>query len=170
MKLVRCIFIIALLSFILTGCAEKRQSGNAVRFYYCATESSYGAETGLFSVEERRVTYDPNEYQKLIEEYLNGAKSTGCTSPFPGGTTLTDFSIYNGNAAITLSPHMALQSQANVITCCACLCQTLFALPDIDSVAISIDGAQINGEDELTFQKDSFKIFDDASESITPLP
>lgn len=170
MKLVHCILTIVLLSFVLVGCADKEQGANVVQFYYCAMESSYSNETGLFAVEERQVAYNPNEYQKLIEEYLNGAKTNNCTSPFPGGTTLTDFSLRDGNATIFLSPHMALQSQANVTTCCACLCQTLFALPDIDTIVISIDGVQINGENQLQFQKDSFKVLDDMSDSITPLP
>ncbi len=170
MKFIRCILTIALLSIILTGCADKQQSGYVVRFYYCTTESSFGNDTGLFAIEERRISYNPNEYRKLIEEYLNGAINTGCTSPFPGGTTLVDFTLRDGRATILLSPHMVLQPQANVITCCACLCKTLFELPDIDTIVIAVDGAQINGEDELTFQKDSFSTWDDVSNSITPHP
>ncbi|MBR3978072.1 MAG: GerMN domain-containing protein [Oscillospiraceae bacterium] len=170
MKLVRCILSIVLLLFILVGCTKTQQNGNVVNFYYCAAEPSYGAETGLFAIEERHITYSPSEYRKLIEEYLNGAKKTGCTSPFPGGTTLVDFILQEGNASIILSPHMALQSQADVITCCACLCQTLFALPDIDTVTISIDGTQINGENRLQFQRDSLKVFDDVSSGVTPQP
>ena len=165
-----CIILSAILLLTgLSGCANNKQTGNAVTFYYCATESEFDDELGLFASEERYVSYGPNEFKMLIEEYLNGAKSTGCVSPFPGGTTLTDFSLYDNIATVVLSPHMGLQSQASVITCCTCLCQTLFAASDIDTISISVDGAQINGEDELIFHRDSFVIFDDVSGSSTPL-
>ena len=168
MKVLQYIFVAILLLVILTGCKNNEQTGNIVRFYYCTTESAYGKENGLFAFEDRHILYGVNEHEKLIEEYLNGAKRDECTSPFPGGTTLEDFNLHDGTATIVLSPHMALQSQANVITCCACLCQTLFTLPDIQTISISIDGTQINGENALTFYKDSFIIGDDVSNSITP--
>ena len=170
MKIIRYLSVAILLSCILLGCVKDPKGGNAVNFYYCATESNFSSETGLFAIEERYLPYNPTEYQKLIEEYLKGAKSANCTSPFPGGTTLMDFTLRDGIATIVFSPHMALQSQADVITCCTCLCKTLFALPDIDVITISVDGAEINGEKELTFQKDSFVIWDDMSGSITTDP
>ena len=170
MRVLRYILVTILLFVILTGCDNNKQGNNIVRFYYCTTESAYGRDDGLFTYEDRHISYAKNEYAKLIEEYLNGAKSAGCTSPFPGGTTLSDFNFRDNTATIVLSPHMALQSQANVITCCACLCQTLFTLDDIESISISIEGTQINGENELTFHKGSFTIWDDVSNDITTQP
>lgn len=170
MNYVRYFLAIFLLCIILTGCTEKNPNGSTVLFYYRSTESNFGSETGLFAVEERTIHYSSSEYEKLIEEYLNGAKSSNCTSPFPGGTTLTYFSLHDGNATIVFSPHMVFQSQADVTTCCACLCQTLFNLPDIQTITISVDGEKINGANELVFQKDSFLIRDDVSSNTIPRP
>ena len=161
MKYICLIFSAVLLFSILCGSANEQQNGNSVTFYYCATEAEFGSEMGLFAAEERYVSYNPGEYEALIQEYLNGAISADCVSPFPGGTTLVDYSLSDNAAAIVLSPHMGLQSQADVITCCACLCKTLFTLSDLEAIFISVDGDQINGENELVFHRDSFIIYDD---------
>lgn len=170
MRITQFFSTMILLCFILSGCTGDLQSGNAVAFYYRSTASDFGSETGLFAVEKRYVPYNPTEYEKLIEEYLKGAKSADCTSPFPGGTTLVDFTLRDGSATIVFSPHMALQSQADVITCCTCICKTLFTLGNIDMISIAIEGTQINGEEELTFQKDSLMIWDDTQNNVTANP
>ena len=51
---------------------------------------------------------------------------------------------------------MALQSNADVIVCCACLSKTLFSLPDVREITFRIENREINGEESITFDKNSF--------------
>ena len=156
MKKLLCITLSIIALIGCFGCQKQEQTGNTVNFYYRANEPKYGSGDGIYSIEVREVTYELTDYQKIIEDYLRGARITTGVSPFPPGTTLVNLSIKNSDLTIELSPHMALQSNAEVIVCCACLCKTLFSLPDVRKVTFSIENREINGEESITFDKNSF--------------
>lgn len=160
MKQFLCIFLVILVCISCFGCQEQEQTGTTVDFYYRAKETSYGNDDGIFSIEVREITYEPTDYQMLVEEYLRGARKETCYSPFPPGTTLVSLSVKNRDITIKLSQHMALQSNADVIVCCACLCKTLFSLGDIKTITFCIEDREINGEANITFDKDSFVNWD----------
>ncbi len=142
------------------ACNQNTNNENYLNFYYCSTEQTFGSENGIFAIEERLISCKPDEYRLILEEFLRGPRVNGCISPFPGGTVLEDFKLKDGYASIVLSPHMALQANANLIVCCACLCQTLFEFPEFETIEISIANNQINGESRLVFNKNSFSTED----------
>ena len=146
------------------GCQTQVQTDtNKVNFYYRAKQPSYGTRDGIYFVEEREISYAPTDYQQLIEEYLRGARMDECISPFPPGTTLVKISQNFSELSIELSPHMAFQSNADMIVCCACLCTTLFNLSDLTTITFSIENREINGAASITFDRNSFVNWDTLS-------
>ena len=164
-KIISIILLLSLL-FALPGCS-KTNTDDAVKFYYCSTEDTYGTEQGLFASEMRVLSCDKNDYPAIINAFLNGPKEKECYTPFPGGTVLEDYQFTNGYATIVLSPHMAQQTNANVIVCCACLCMTLFSFPSFQTIEIRIAEKFINGEEKLIFTRNSFQIHDASSLPVT---
>lgn len=165
MKRLICMLCILLFVPLMCACSEPQTLQNTYSFYYCATDPGYGINTGVFAVEERETACKEGDYPLLIEEYLRGPRISNCTSPFPGGTYLEEFSLSDGTAVIILSPHMAFQTTANLVVCCACLSKTLFMFEDIHTIQISIQEYLINGEEYLTFTRNSFSEWDDYSYS-----
>ena len=156
MKKILSILLMIIVLFSCCSCEKQSQAGNTVNFYYRAKEPSYGKDDGIYSIEVREINYEITDYQQIIEEYLRGARIDNCISPFPPGTTLVNLSDRNSRISIELSTHMALQSNADVIVCCACLSKTLFSLPDVREITFRIENREINGEESITFDKNSF--------------
>ena len=160
MKKLLCVLLVIILLLACCGCEAQKPAGTTVDFYYKAKQPAYGSSDGIYFLEVREITYEPTDYQQIIEEYLRGAKMDACISPFPPGTALVNLSVNNSDLTIVLSPHMALQSNADVIVCCACLCKTLFSLPDVRKITFCIENHEINSEASITFDKDSFASWD----------
>ena len=164
----KIISILLLLSFLITlsGC-NKTDIEEGIKFYYCSYEDTYGTTQGLFVTEMRVLSCDANDYETIIQEFLNGPREKECFTPFPAGTVLEDYQFENGYTTIVLSPQMAQQTNANVLVSCACLCMTLFSFSSIQTIEIRIADKFINGEEKLVFTRNSFLIHDDSSFRIT---
>ncbi len=160
MKKFLSILLTAVILLGCCGCQKQQPAGTTVDFYYRAKEPTYGSGDGIFSIEVREIAYEPTDYQKLIEEYLRGARIDTCISPFPPGTALVKLSLSVSGISVELSPHMAFQSNADVIVCCACLSKTLFNISDIKTVTFSIENRDINGQSSITFDQESFVNWD----------
>lgn len=160
MKKFLCFLLVAVVLLSCCGCQKQDPTGTTVDFYYRAKEPVYGSGNGIFFIEVREISYEATDYQKLIEEYLRGARIDACYSPFPPGTSLVKLSVGLSGISVELSPHMAFQSNADMIVCCACLSKTLFSVSDIRTVTFSIENRDINGQSSITFDRESFVNWD----------
>lgn len=160
------IHIITILFVVsLCGCAPKNSyTRSVVYFYYKTQPVEYMSENGVISVEERTITTPPTDYFTLLEQYLNGARSSTCVSPFPAGTTIKDFSINGSVAAIQLSPHLTILTGSDLTVACVCLAKTIFDMADVQAVQISAQNSLINNEPYLTIERNDFVLTDVTTE------
>lgn len=162
MKKAVCILICLVMLFLMTGCGHAdMQSATAVNFYYIHNELKYGTESGVIAPTVVNVQYDENDYQLLLEKYLNGPTNYELISPVPAGITLVDFQIVGEKALLVLSPHMGTLTGSSMTVALACLTRTVIEMTGMNAVQISIENQQINGADIITLTLNSFSLWDD---------
>lgn len=163
MKRPVCISLVVLLIFALCSCESHTKSILVpVTFYYRTTDIEFGTRSGVITSEIREARGHAEEYQYIIEQYLNGPKSSGCISPFPAGTTLEALSLDNNKVYIMLSPHLAILTGSDLMIACACLTKTVLELTGVKSVQISAENRLLNNEESITMTAASFAYWDDS--------
>lgn len=165
----RCFSFILLLILLITVCGCDSNQSNLrtpVNFYYRTQTVDYRSESGVISVEVRNARGHADDHQYLLEQYLNGARSSNCTSPFPAGTTLKEFNVNETHATVMLSPHLTLLTGSELMIACVCLARTIFDMTGVQSVQISAQNSLINDQPYITITENSFILWD----TYTDLP
>ena len=161
MKKSVCIAIAIVLLILMTGCEQPdTTAADTVLFYYIHNEFEYGTESGVITSTAVTPKYDENDYQILLEKYLNGPTDYKSISPFPAGITLEDFQIVGDKAQVVLSPHMGMLSGSSRTVAFACLTRTVIEMTGVSAVQIGIENQQINGSDFITLTLNSFSFWD----------
>lgn len=162
MKRTICSLLIIILLFFLCSCGlENEPVNNPVTYYYRSTKTKYGTQSNLIIGETREAKGHTNDYQYLIEQYLNGPRTYDSISPFPAGTMLEELSVDTTKAYIVLSPHIAILSGSELIVACACLTKTVLEMTGVRSVQISTTNGTLNGMESITLTADSFANWDE---------
>ena len=159
MKRATILLLLFAILLSLTACQSPTEK-NSLTFYYIKnTENSDGISDIIvpFFPNINNTSYD---YAELLNLYFNGPTNYSCYSPFPASTTLEELSVTQSKAKLTLSPQFATISGVELTIACACLTRTVIALTGVSSVQISVNGAQLCGEDSLTFNLKSFTYLD----------
>ncbi len=161
----------SLLGVILAICISACSSGSQhmrspVNFYYKTDSVQYDSQQGVITAEVRDAKSHANDYQYLLEQYLNGPRIAGRISPFPAGTTLKEFSLNDASAQVILSPHLTMLSDSELIIACVCLARTLFDLTGVQSVQIGAQNNLLKGEQYVTITTDNFSLWNN---NITPV-
>mgnify|MGYP003304105486 CR=1 FL=1 len=162
MKKSVCIVVCLTMLLLMTACGQADiPSANTVKFYYIHNELQYGTESGVITPAVINGQYDEDDYQLLLEKYLNGPTDYESISPFPAGITLKDFQIVGEKALLVLSPHMGTLSGSSMTVALACLTRTVIEMTGVEAVQISIENQQINGVDFITLTLNNFSFWDD---------
>lgn len=161
MKRIISTLLIIVTLFILCSCGYKHtQIKEPVHFYYRTVPTLYGANATIITAEVRDAYGYANDYQQLIEQYLNGPKTYDCISPFPAGTTIEELYIGSNKVQIMLSTHMSILSGSELMLACACLTRTVCELTGVKTVQISSDGGMLNNEESIALTANSFNYLD----------
>lgn len=145
----------------LFGCnSENRSTVTPFTFYYRTRDINYNSPDGVIAAETVDLKTNVDDYEHILIQYLKGARSNACISPFPAGTTLEEFSLKKDNARVVLSPHLAMLSDSELVIACICLARTLFDITDVPAVQIYAKDSLLNGEQFITINRDSFELRD----------
>ncbi len=147
-------------AFVLCSCASSRQPEIPVNYYYAMRQIEYGCETGVVAAEAREAKGHTQDYTYLLAQYLKGPRDDKYISPFPAGTSLESFEIYNNIAHITLSMHLSLLTGAELTVACVCITKTVTEMTGINSVQISAQNGLLDGESYVEMTNNSF-VFSD---------
>lgn len=157
MKCVICYLLIITCMILFCSCGLNIKSvHNPVTFYYKSPETKFGAQSSLVVGEIRESKGHTQDYQYLIEQYLNGPRTYDCISPFPAGTMLEELSVETTKAYITLTPHITTLSGSELMFACACLTKTVLEMTGVRSVQINSSNGTLNGMESITLTADSF--------------
>jgi spore germination protein GerM len=160
MKRIISAFLILFFLFSLSACKSDAENiRNPITYYYQSANTDYTSVNGMIVAELREASGHIDEYGFLIEQYLNGPRSTKCISPFPAGITLEEFELEANKAMLTLSPHITTLSGAELMFACVCLTKTVSELTGVRSVQIATVDGTINGNSSITLTPNSFVIW-----------
>lgn len=161
MKRIICFFLIITCLFLLCSCGLKNEPiQNPVTFYYRNPKTKFGTQANLIIGETRESKEHAEDYQYLIEQYLNGPITYDSTSPFPGGTTLAEFSMDASKAYIVLTSQITTLTGSELMVACACITKTVSEMTGVRSVQISTSNGTLDGKESITLTADSFVLWE----------
>ena len=161
MKKIFCFILVLVLLIPLAACSQAHVDPRVpVTFYYRARE--YGLEKGeTVVISEAREAFGHREdYQYLVEMYLQGPTTQNCISPFPAGTTLEQLDLMTDKTLIQLSSHISLISGVDLTLACICLAKTVCQMTGTKSVRISAKGDLLDGQEYITITEEDFRLLD----------
>lgn len=168
MKQIICLFLVAVLAFSAVGCAvAKPKLHQPVQFYYAVSNIAYDGSSILASEVRESADYE-NQIVSLLNAYLKGPESTNLRSPFPTGLSVTDYSVIESTALLSLSSGLSELSGIELTVACACIATTVFGIDEtVNRIEISASGAQLDGKNAITMERDNI-LFHDTPEETTP--
>ena len=154
-----CYFLVAASLLLLCSCSiQNEPSENTVTFYYRNPKTKFGENANVIIGENREIYRQNQDYQALIEQYLNGPRNYDSVSPFPAGTTLSELSIDSTTAYVVLTPHITTLSSSELMVACTCMAKTIMEMAGVPSVKITTTNGTLNGEEAIILTEDSFTL------------
>ncbi len=151
------------LAILLTGCTVKNEG---IRFTYRQKDLNYGSSQGVIAWESREVPGHEDDFQYLLNLYLEGPLDDTLASPFPKGTALESVTFSNHTAYVTLNEVYAEPDGMEHTVASACMAQTCFDLTNVQTVVIKCYSQEF-GNKSITLTRDSLVLTDDATAPVT---
>ena len=155
------IVLLVVLVFSLIGCKNNKTNPDAPTFYYIKNDAEFDGTTNIVTSFYPDINKSTKSHKDILSVYFNGPTTYECRSPFPSGTMLEDFRVMSNRAILVLSPQFATITGAERTIAFACLTKTVIELTGVKSVQIGVEGVQLDGEDYITFDGNSFTYSDD---------
>jgi len=129
------------LALLLSACAlldGGEETGLALYFRTNGGESAVGAEYRPGTAEETTVL-------DLVQMLLDGPEdSQNFTSPFPKGVRLRSWTLEDGRCTLDFSEQYGALSGVSLTIADACIALTLGQLPQVEWVAVKVEGALVS--------------------------
>lgn len=137
--------VLAILIIYCTGCkAREVEYRSPVVFYYCVEELDYTPNSPVIQSEERTVDCPPNDYETIMQSYLEGPTQRGMYSPFPKDLTITELLIDGETTYVTFSTNLSYLTGVDLTLACVCIANTCFGLTRTQNVDISAEHALLD--------------------------
>ena len=146
------------------GCARNEAPPKSpVSFYYPLAETVYDGSSPVIQPEAREGAGFEDDTEGLLNLYLQGPTTDTLRSPFPSGVTVSRYTTTANTAILELNSEFAGLSGIGLTLACVSVAYTLFDLTGLDRVQLSVADAQLDGQDFVTFVRDTI-YFTDATD------
>jgi len=163
MKRVLCIFLCLCCFTGMIGCSAHRSAPeNTVAVYYKREKPVYGTADGVIAEARLDSTDHENEHVYLRNQYLKSAPGEGLSLPFPSGVSLVGFKLEGLTAKVIFSNRLADLTGMDLTVALICLTQTIMSITGCHEVIISAASMQLDGQNFVTLNRDSYLLLDDS--------
>ena len=158
-----CIFLCLCCFVGMLGCsAQKSAPEKTVTVYYKREKPDYGTADGVIAETYLDASGHENEHTYLLNQYLKTTPGEGLSSPFPQGVRLVRFRLEGLTAKVTLNDLIADLSGMDRTIALICLTHTILSITDCQEVIISSASKQLDGQNFITLNRDSYLLLDDS--------
>lgn len=144
----------------LSACSPEPSDPSNTCFYYKNATVLYHSENGLLGQQWIDITGGSDDWTQLLSIYLAGPTDHQLVSPFPAGTQLVSFSVYQDTAQVVLSREFADLTGAELTTACACLALTIQSITHCSYVQISAADALLDNQPSITIEPAAISFYD----------
>lgn len=155
--------MILLLAFLLllpvAGCRKEPVYEEPLTFYYRKAIFDYEADCSAVETEIREGA-DYESLEETIAIYLAGPVNPELANPFPAELKLLSAQLKDGTLYLTFSDTLAEICGWDLTLCCCCITLTCLELTDASQVCIAAESATLNGEKNITMNRDCLILVD----------
>ena len=144
----RCLCLSLALLLLLAGCRWEEPQRTSYELYFQEADLTYSAGDGAFRT-EKVYLYDAETEtslrlaETLVTELLKGPADETLKSPFPAGTSLLSLELTGSRAKVDLSSAYEGLSGVALTLADSAIAMTLFQVPEISSVQITVRGREL---------------------------
>lgn len=160
---IRMISLLLLIAICMTvtGCQKQAESiKTPVVFYYVRAEFDHGNDNSVICGETRESADFKGNLIELLNGYLQGPQSEDLLTPFPSGTSITNYVVDNTTAILTVTDHLTQISGMDLTVACACLSKTVIELTGIESVKIQAKTKELGSNEYIYMDMNTILLLD----------
>ena len=162
MKKIIC-FLLVLCTFVgIVGCTAKETPENSITVYYRREKLIYGSADSVIAAAYLETDGRTQNYKDLLNQYFAATPGDGFATTFPEDLKLVSFKLEGLTVKVVLSDQIAAYSGMNLTIALTCLTQTIMSLTGCHEVIISANTAQLDGQNFITLNRDSYLLLDDS--------
>ena len=159
-----CLILLAVL--LLSGCETQEEFYAPVTFYYGNPNVTYFSEDGVIAREVREAIGHEDDYEYLLNLYLDGPETSEVKRVFPKNVELVRLEILGGTALVVLNDAAARLTGLDLTIACACLTATICDITGIHTVTIQAETQLLDGNKSITMNRNHILLLDSSIADI----
>lgn len=163
MRKILC-FLLAVCCFAgIFGCtSDHDKPENSVSVFFKREKTVYGTADGVIGETYLETAGRKADYAYLLNVYLQMPPGEGFAATYPKGVTMINFKLQGLTAKVVLSDQIAELTGMELTIALICLTKTVMSVTGCQEVIISATTKQLDGQNFVTLNKDSYLLLDDS--------
>lgn len=162
MKKIVCILLVLCSFACILGCTPEPPPEDSVTVYYKRDQAVYGAADGVIASTYMNAADHEDDYAYLLVKYFRTAPGEGFAITFPDNLSVVSIQLEGLTAKVILSDEITALTGMDLTIALVCLTQTLIGLTDCQEVIISASTQQLDGQNFITLNRDSYLLIDES--------
>lgn len=155
--------LLILAALLLCACSAPQDPGS---FYYRNDEIRYDGSNGVIASEVRDIAQLRADPDALWAAYFSGPEDADLVSPFPRDTQVISWKQDGGTLLLQMNHSFSELSGIDLTVACSCIARTAFDIIGVDAVQIYVDGALLNGAQQIEITSGQLHLADDSADRL----
>ena len=158
-----CFALIFCCLFGITACADDNTvPENAVTVYFKREKPVFGTADGVIGTAYLDAEGHMQDHVYLLNKYFRTVPGEGFVSTFPTGLAVLSLKLEGLTAKVVLTDCIADLSGMELTVALVCMTQTVMSLTGCQEVIISAYSRQLDGQNFITLNRDSYLLLDNS--------
>lgn len=158
-----CFALILCCLFGIVACTDDDAvPENAVTVFFKREKPVFGTADGIIGTSYLDAEGHMQDHIYLLNKYFRTVPEEGFLSPFPTGLAVLSFKLEGLTAKIVLTDCVADLSGMQLTVALVCMTQTVMSLTGCQEVIISAYSRQLDGQNFITLNRDSYLLLDNS--------
>ena len=161
MRKILCFLLVICCFAGILGCtSDHDKPENSVSVFFKREKTVYGTADGVIGETYLDAAGRETDYAYLLNVYLQMTPGEGLSPTYPKGVAMMNFKLQGLTAKVVLSDPIAELTGMELTIALTCLTKTVMSITGCQEVIISATTKQLDGQNFVTLNKDSYLLLD----------